>query len=257
MRDSGLLIAGLTLSVLAGSAALNASPEPALRIEVAVPAPPTDTSSPLVLVRKGAGESERSPRIVIARERRMLWLIAGADTLLATRVAVGSADTLSYGKHSWRFVTPAGVRAVRTKEANPVWVPPLWHFVERAREAKRPLVELRSGGAYAFPDGSRVIVRQGRVGHLLASGAFIPSELGDEVIINGILFVPPLGSENRRVSGELGAYKLDLGDGYLIHGTPHKDSLGKAATHGCIRVGDDALEYLFQNVAVGTPVHIH
>ena len=82
------------------------------------------------------------------------------------------------------------------------------------------------------------------MGHLLANGAWIPWEPGQEVVINGILFVPPLGTENRRVRGELGAFKLDMGDGYLLHGTPHKDSIGTAVTHGCIRVPDEALRTL-------------
>jgi hypothetical protein len=253
MRSLTLLIAGLALTVAgASAAALNRSPEWEPEPRATAPAPPPNP----VEQSLARPEPDPSRRIVIARDMRMLWLVEGADTLLKTRVAVGSMDTLSYGKQSWRFETPQGVRSVRGKEANPVWVPPLWHFVERAREAKRPLVELKSAGGYAFPDGSRVVVRGGKVGHLLANGAFIPTEVGDEVVINGILFVPPLGSENRRVAGELGAYKLDLGDGYLIHGTPHKDSLGKAATHGCIRVGEEALKFLFENVSIGTRVHI-
>ena len=83
-----------------------------------------------------------------------------------------------------------------------------------------------------------------------------PWEPGQEVVINGILFVPPLGTENRRVRGELGAYKLDLGDGYLLHGTPDQGSIGLAVTHGCIRVPDEALRTLFERVPVGARVLI-
>ena len=249
VRRLGLLFATAALGVAAGAVA---APAPA---PISAPSPPSAPAA-LVATPGPAPEVRELRRIVIDRERRRLWLLQGADTLLAAPVAVGSGDTLSFGSRSWRFATPKGVRVVRAKEADPVWIPPLWHFVERAREAGNPLVELEGRKAYEFPDGSQVLVRDGVVGHLLASGAFIPVEPGNQVVINGILFVPPVGSENRRVRGELGAFKLDLGDGYLIHGTPHRDSIGKAATHGCIRVGDEALEFLFRHVPVGTKVHI-
>jgi L,D-transpeptidase ErfK/SrfK len=82
----------------------------------------------------------------------------------------------------------------------------------------------------------------------------IPAD--EEIIVDRTLYVPPVDTQNRRVPGELGAFALALGGGYLLHGTPHKDSIGQAATHGCIRLGDDAIAYLYRNVAVGTPVYI-
>jgi hypothetical protein len=203
-----------------------------------------------------AGAQQSAPVVVVSVADRMLWLVEGADTVLATPVAVGSGDTLSHQRRRWTFRTPPGERRVLRKEADPVWVPPLWHFVERARAAGRPLVELRADRPHRFPDGSSVRVRENVVGHLLANGAWIPWEPGQEVVINGILFVPPLGTENRRVRGELGAFKLDMGDGYLLHGTPHKDSIGTAVTHGCIRVPDEALRTLWERVPVGTRVLI-
>jgi lipoprotein-anchoring transpeptidase ErfK/SrfK len=203
-----------------------------------------------------AAAQQDAPVVLVSVAERMLWLVEGGDTVLATPVAVGSGDTLSHGRRRWTFRTPRGERRVLRKEANPVWVPPLWHFVERARETGRPLVELRPGRAHRFPDGSRVEVRDGLVGHRLANGAWIPWEPGQEVVVNGILFVPPLGTRNRRVAGELGEYKLDLGDGYLLHGTPHTESIGTAATHGCIRVPDEALRTLWQRVPVGARVLI-
>ncbi len=52
----------------------------------------------------------------------------------------------------------------------------------------------------------------------------------------------------------LGAYALYLGDGYMIHGTLYQRYLGRPVTHGCIRLGDDDLEAVFQASPVGTPV---
>lgn len=205
-----------------------------------------------VLAAPAAAQEE--PTVIVSLAERRLWLVEGGDTVLSTPVAVGSGDTLSYGARRWRFETPRGAHRVLRKEADPVWVPPLWHFVERARAGGYELVELRAGRPHRFADGSRVEVRAGVVGHALPGGAWIPWEPGREVVINGVLFVPPLGTASRRVRGELGAYKLDLGDGYLLHGTPHKDSIGTASTHGCIRVPDQALRTLYQRVPVGARV---
>lgn len=67
---------------------------------------------------------------------------------------------------------------------------------------------------------------------------------------------PPPEDESRFVEGELGAYVLNLGDGYLIHGTKKEDLLGRPASHGCVRVGAEDLEKLYAQVPVGTRVFI-
>ncbi len=55
---------------------------------------------------------------------------------------------------------------------------------------------------------------------------------------------------------ELGAYAMDLGDGYLIHGTLYERALGLSITHGCVRLGDRDLETVYKSVRIGTPVYI-
>jgi len=75
--------------------------------------------------------------------------------------------------------------------------------------------------------------------------AFI--ETGEEI---------PHGTEERMEEGVLGDYALDLGQGYLIHGTLFERALGLHVTHGCVRMGAKDLEYLFQNVKPGTKVYI-
>jgi len=69
--------------------------------------------------------------------------------------------------------------------------------------------------------------------------------------------VPPADSPKRYVKGKLGKYALNLGDGILIHGTDDADSIGKYASHGCIRVPNDMLETLWKNVPVGTDVFVY
>jgi L,D-transpeptidase-like protein len=61
---------------------------------------------------------------------------------------------------------------------------------------------------------------------------------------------------DRMAPEELGAYAMDLGDGYLIHGTLYQRALGLSITHGCVRLGDRDLETVYRSVGVGTPVYI-
>ncbi len=68
--------------------------------------------------------------------------------------------------------------------------------------------------------------------------------------------VPPPEDPSRYVEGELGAYVLNLGDGYLIHGTKNEEMLGRPASHGCVRVGATDLERLYSTVPNGTKVYI-
>jgi L,D-transpeptidase ErfK/SrfK len=68
--------------------------------------------------------------------------------------------------------------------------------------------------------------------------------------------IPPPDSPKRLVKGELGKYALDLGEGILIHGTEDADSIGKRASHGCIRLPAAALDKVYHSVKVGTDVYI-
>lgn len=69
--------------------------------------------------------------------------------------------------------------------------------------------------------------------------------------------VPPPDDPGRKVQGELGAYVLNLGDGYLIHGTRNEELLGRPASHGCVRLGAEDLRRLFESAPVGTRVYIY
>jgi L,D-transpeptidase YbiS len=57
-------------------------------------------------------------------------------------------------------------------------------------------------------------------------------------------------------SGALGAYALHIGDGYLIHGTLYERLLGRSVTHGCVRLGREDLDQVYDACQVGTPVYI-
>lgn len=79
----------------------------------------------------------------------------------------------------------------------------------------------------------------------------------DWAFIEDGLPIPPPGDPSRFESGTLGAYKLVLGDGYMIHGTIYKRFIGKSVTHGCIRMLDDDLEAVYKNMEIGSKVYIY
>lgn len=68
---------------------------------------------------------------------------------------------------------------------------------------------------------------------------------------------PPRNDSERFEYGDLGKYALHLGDGYMIHGTLWKNTLGRSVSHGCIRLGDDDLQKVWDNTTIGTPVYIY
>lgn len=99
-----------------------------------------------------------------------------------------------------RFSTPRGILKVISKETNPVWIPPPWHWTERG----------------------------------------IPP--------------PPV---RRGIPGILGKYRLNLGDGYGIHGTAGGWISPGRYSHGCIRMNARDLAIVFKLCDVGTEVYIY
>jgi len=66
----------------------------------------------------------------------------------------------------------------------------------------------------------------------------------------------PTNPEDRFESGTLGKYALYLEDGYMIHGTLYTRLLGRSVTHGCIRLGPEDLQAVWDAVPIGTSVYI-
>jgi len=70
-------------------------------------------------------------------------------------------------------------------------------------------------------------------------------------------FQPPKDPSLRVDTNSLGDYALYLGDGYIIHGTLFQTLLGKGVTHGCVRLGDEDLEYVYGAIPVGARVYLY
>jgi len=80
---------------------------------------------------------------------------------------------------------------------------------------------------------------------------------GQTIVAGNTIVVPPVNTVQRHYDKVLGKFRLELGDGYGIHGTDEPDKLGQSVSHGCVRLGDDDIARLFQIANVGDEVIIY
>lgn len=202
---------------------------------------------------KAPSRGPNAPYLVISIADHRLWYKQGDSVLFTAPVATASGKELvgaSSGQH-WRFETPRGRLVVQSKDSNPAWVPPDWHYVEQARSRGLGLVHLERGQSYAgfTVQGANVIQPDGQPAPA--------AKEGHELVAKGNLIVPPFGTTQRRYLGTLGTRRLDLGDGYGIHGTDVPSSVGRSVSHGCVRMLNADVEQLYPMVLLGTPVYIY
>ena len=206
---------------------------------------------------RAVADKSEGYRILVDLFSKTLRVVDREDTLRTASVATAMNASLEYGGRVWRFETPRGVRTVHRKDKDPVWTPPEWHFAEVALEHGLKLHSLQRGHPVRLKDGTRLLVQGDEVG-IIRPGTkeFQPMILDEHIVFDNTLFIPPEGTKHRQIAGELGHFRLDLGNGYLLHGTPYAKSIGAAVTHGCVRLHDEDIEWLYENVPVGTKVYI-
>lgn len=201
------------------------------------------------------------PYLVVSIEERRLWYKQDGRVLYEAPVATGSGKTLlrDGGSSVWKFETPRGRLVVRSKEEAPVWVPPDWHYVEQAKKRGLGLVHLVRGQSIKLADGSTIGVEGIEVVRKSPDGTVIPFDVNDgrEIVANKNIIIPPFGTTQRKYTGVLGTNRLNLGDGYALHGTNVPSSIGTSVSHGCVRLRNEDIETLYQMVPVGTPVYIY
>lgn len=202
------------------------------------------------------------PYIVVSITDRRMWFKKGDQTIFTTQVAVGSGKTLvrsGGGRDEFKFDTPRGRLVVQNKEIGPLWVPPDWHFIEVAKKKGLGLVHLTRGQSIPAPGGGTITVVGNDVVHQFPDGRIVPYEAGEgrEIVAGGNIILPPFGTNQRKYDGVLGTHRLNLGDGYALHGTDDPMSVGKAVSHGCIRLRNEDIALLYGIVPVGTPVFIY
>jgi len=218
----------------------------------------TDTLKQILVDSTESADS--LPYIVVSIADHRIWYKRGDQILYTTQVATGSGKVLAKGGgNKWKFETPRGRLVVESKETEPVWVPPDWHYVEQAKKKKLGLLRLVRGQALKIADGSVITVVGNEVVRRAADGQEIPFDVTDgrEIVANGNIIVPPFGTTQRKYTGVLGTNRLNLGDGYALHGTNQPNSIGTSVSHGCVRLRNEDIETLYQMVPVGTPVYIY
>ncbi|HET9452869.1 MAG TPA: L,D-transpeptidase [Gemmatimonadaceae bacterium] len=204
-----------------------------------------------------ASKRDKNLHVSVSLEDRKLYVVAGQDTVMEAPIAIGSGQRLVFGERAWQFDTPRGIRTIRGKDEDPEWTPPDWHYAETAKEYGLKLAHLSLNKSYPISGGRKISFQDGEAGIVHPDSGFMFLPLEEEIVFDETLFIPPVGSKNRKIQGQLGKYKLDTGGGILLHGTPHKNSIGQAATHGCLRLRDEDIEWLYSYVPIGTKIYIY
>ncbi|MCQ6563010.1 L,D-transpeptidase [Paenibacillus mendelii] len=122
---------------------------------------------------------------------------------------------------------------------------------------------LPNGGADQLPGAPLSIVVDMDTHRLaVVSGDVIvrsyPVGLGGEKTPPGNFYISEkVKNPNGKDDGEFGSRGMTLsGTLYAIHGTNEPDSIGKDESHGCIRMGKEDVEELYDLVPLGTKVNI-
>lgn len=222
--------------------------------------------------------ADSNQTIVISTAENHLWVRQAGQNVYEAVVSTGKGTTLVEKGKTTVFETPTGRFRIQSKEQNPVWVPPDWHYLEEARKKKGQVVRLdpgqavdastgeivdttRSGGVWSLVEGKPkrkvLTVQKGTVVEVSPDGSTRELPPGEVIRAGKNVVVPPLGVPQRRFDKVLGKYRLNLGGGYALHGTLAVDQLGRSVSHGCVRLADKDLEHLFQITKVGDQVIIY
>jgi hypothetical protein len=201
------------------------------------------------------------PYIVVSIEDHRLWYRLGDSVLFSAPVATGTGMVLEKtgADAHWRFETPRGRLSVVSKEIDPTWVAPDWHYVEQAQRLGLGVVRLRRGERISMADGSAITVVGSDVVKRSRDGRLQPLEAGEdrELVVDGNVVIPPFGTNQRKFKGVLGTRRLNIGDGYGLHGTNKPETVGQSVSHGCVRLRNGDIEQLYEMVPLGTPVFIY
>jgi lipoprotein-anchoring transpeptidase ErfK/SrfK len=215
--------------------------------------------------------------IIVSTEENKLWVRDNGQTVFEAVCSTGKGTTLAFDGKTLVFDTPIGKLKVLSKEENPQWVPPDWYYVEEARKNGMRVVHLnpgdsidaatgqpatkKSSGFWSWIGGSsgssRVLRLQGNTVVEDDNGTVRELPPGKLIAAGDAVIVPPVDTPQRHFDKVLGRYRLNLGNGYAIHGTDETDKLGQSVSHGCVRLGDDDIARLYAMAHVGDAVIIY
>lgn len=162
--------------------------------------------------------------------------------------STGKNETLRANGRTMVFRTPIGRFRIKSKETDPKWVPPDWHYIEQAQKWGLRVARLNRGERMGdlYVSGNNVYS---------TSGYALPA--GKEIVRGGAVIIPPIGTRQRQYEKVLGTHRLNLGDGYALHGTQQVRQLGQSVSHGCIRLHNDDISRLYSMASVGDEVIIY
>ncbi|HVR39554.1 MAG TPA: L,D-transpeptidase [Thermoanaerobaculia bacterium] len=219
--------------------------------------------------------------ILVSTAENKVYVRKDRKIIFEAVCSTGKGTTLIDKGRTMVFSTPTGKFRIVSKEENPLWVPPDWHYVEEARKNGFRVVHLNRGDSLDANTGSVTVpVRETGVWNWLEGKTTTPASgpvlkvKGDTVveIRNGVerelpagtmilagdrIVIPPIGVKQRQFSKVLGSYRLNLGDGYALHGTQQTTQLGRSVSHGCVRLGDNDIATLYSIANVGDEVVIY
>lgn len=223
-------------------------------------------------------EPQATPQtIVVSTVENKVYVRSNKRTVFTAICSTGKHTTLVEDGRVKIFRTPVGKFKVRSKEENPVWVPPDWHYAEEARKKGLAVVRLDRGGALdaetggparrfgggvwdwvGSSGGSRRILTV-KNGTVVETAEGVERELpaGATIVAGRTVVIPPIGTPQRRVEKVLGAYRINLGDGYALHGTQAVAQLGRSVSHGCVRLGAEDIAELYRMANIGDEVIIY
>lgn len=219
--------------------------------------------------------------ILVSTTENKLYVRRGGQTVFEAVCSTGKGTTLAVDGKTVVFDTPIGKLHIISKDENPQWVPPDWHYVEEARKNGMRVVHLNPGqsidtrtgqpatstpdqgvwswfgGSSTTPSNPVLKVRGDTVVEAGPDGSERELEPGKTIVAGDAVVIPPVNTKQRHYDKVLGKFRLELGNGYGIHGTDEPDKLGQSVSHGCVRLGDDDIAHLFQITNVGDEVIIY
>lgn len=185
--------------------------------------------------------------ITVSTSENKVYARRNGQLVFEAVCSTGKNGTLRSQGRTMVFRTPIGRFRIKSKEENPKWVPPDWHYIEEAQKEGLDVVRLDYGKS---------------IGDLTVSGKDVysngyPVEEGALLIRGGAVVIPPVGTRARQFPDVLGTHRLNLGDGYALHGTQAVKLLGQSVSHGCVRLHNDDIARLFEMASVGDEVIIY
>lgn len=185
--------------------------------------------------------------ITVSTSENKVYARRNGQLVFEAICSTGSNATLQAGGRIMIFRTPIGRFRIKSREENPFWVPPDWHYIEEAQKSRLEVVRLDRGQCIddVCASGNDVF----------ASGAAV--EPGQVLVRGGAVIIPPVGTRARQFPDVLGTHRLNLGDGYALHGTQQVRQLGRSVSHGCVRLRNEDIAQLYAMAKVGDEVIIY